>query len=254
MKLGLEGKRVLITGSSKGIGLATARTYAEEGCSLILAARSADDLDEAAAQLQGHPVEIIAADLSQENERERLARASGALDILVNNAGAIPGGDIFGLSMAAIEAGFALKLMGYIHLTKLVLEGMKLRRRGKIINIIGDLGRAPKWDYVAGTTANAALIAFTEAVGARSTDFNVSVFGINPAGTQTERVEQVARGRAESLYGDRERWRDVLTNLPYGGLCSPEAVARLIVSLSADDLGYLSGNVMDFDGGLRNRR
>ncbi|AJY45468.1 short-chain dehydrogenase/reductase [Martelella endophytica] len=254
MDLKLQGSTVLITGGSKGIGFAAAEAFAREGCRLILTARSADTLAEARERLAGFDVKVIAADLSEVSERVRLVEEAGPVDILVNNAGAIPGGDIFNLDIATIEQGFKLKVFGYIHLTQLVLEAMKARQSGTIVNIIGDLGRAPRYDYIAGTTANAGLIAFTEALGARSTDWNVRVFGINPAGTGTERVEKVARGRAKSMYGDEERWREVLANLPFNRLAAPEEVARLIVSLASPALGYMSGNVVDFDGGLRNRR
>ncbi|MBB4124131.1 short-chain dehydrogenase/reductase [Martelella radicis] len=254
MDLELQGKTVLITGGSKGIGFAAARAFAGEGCSLVLAARSGEALEKAQAALSGFDVRIIAADLSQAGERERLVKEAGPVDILVNNAGAIPGGDILSLPFAELEKAWQLKVFGYIHLTQLVLETMKARRDGTVINIIGDLGRAPRFDYVAGSAANAGLIAFTEAVGSRSTDWNVRVFGINPAGTGTERVEKVARGRAKSIYGDEERWRDVLQNLPFDRLAEPDEVARLIVSLASPALGYISGNVVDFDGGLRNRR
>lgn len=254
MDLKLEGKKVLITGGSKGIGFAAAKAFAEEGCALILTARSQEALEKAQASLSGYDVRVFAADLSLAEERERLVEEAGPIDILINNAGAIPGGDILSLPFAELEASWQLKVFGYIHLTQLVLQAMKDRRDGTVINIIGDLGRAPRFDYVAGSAANAGLIAFTEAVGARSTDWNVRVFGINPAGTGTERVEKVARGRAKSMFDDEARWREVLKNLPFDRLAEPEEVARLIVSLASPVLGYISGNVVDFDGGLRNRR
>ena len=147
-----------------------------------------------------------------------------------------------------------LKVFGYIDLTRLALDGMRARGGGTIVNVIGDLGRAPRFDYVCGSTANAALIAFTEAVGARSTDWNVRVFGINPSGTRTERVISVARGRATSKFGDPERWQEVLSGLPFDRLAEPAEIASVAVMLTSPLAGYLSGTVVDVDAGLRHRK
>ncbi|WP_203561028.1 SDR family oxidoreductase [Jiella pacifica] len=131
---------------------------------------------------------------------------------------------------------------------------MKTRSSGTVVNIIGDLGRSPRFDYVCGSTANAALIAFTEAVGAKSTDWNERVFGVNPSGTKIDRVVQVARKRAESALGDPERWPEILSNLPFGRLAEPDEIARMVVMLASPLAGYLSGTVVDIDAGLRHRK
>ncbi len=100
---------------------------------------------------------------------------------------------------------------------------------------------------------NAALIAFTEAVGAKSSDWNVRVFGVNPTATRTERIVTVARGRAESALGDPERWREMIANRPFRRLSEPEEVARIVAMLASPAAGYLSGTVVDLDGGPRHR-
>lgn len=255
MNDGYAGKSVLVTGSSKGIGLACAAAFAERGASVILTGRSPEALEKARATLPtGSPVELAPCDLSLEADRVALADLFGEIDILVNNAGGIPGGDLFTLDIGQWQSSWQLKVFGYIHLTQLYLKRMKERRAGVIVNIIGDLGRMPRWDYICGSTANAGLIAFTEAVGAQSVDWNVRVFGINPTGTATDRVVDVARGRARSTYGDEERWPEILTGLPFDRLCTPEEVARLVATLASPDMGYLSGTVVDLDGGRINRR
>ncbi|HSP25516.1 MAG TPA: short-chain dehydrogenase/reductase, partial [Saliniramus sp.] len=191
MDLELTGRRVLISGGSKGIGLACAESFAAEGADIVLSARDPARLEEAVSALRArHQVQVtaIAADLSQGSERERLAREAGAIDILVNNAGAIPGGSLFDISMERWEEAWSLKVMGYVHMTRLVLEAMRDRKAGVIVNIIGLAGRQPRWSYICGASGNAALIAFTEAIGAKSVDFGVRVFGINPTATKTDRI------------------------------------------------------------------
>ena len=255
MDLCLTGRRALVTGGSKGIGFAIADIFAAEGADVAIVGRDADRLSAARQRLLRHGREVVAhvADLSDERQRAALAETDGDTDVLVNCAGAIPGGDLFALPIQAWQESWQLKVFGYIHLTQLCLQRMKERRGGTIVNIIGDLGRSPRFDYVCGSTANASLIAFTEAVGAKSTDWNVRVFGVNPAGTKTERVISVARGRAESTLGDPERWQEMLTDRPFGRLAEPEEIARAVVMLASPLAGYLSGTVIDLDGGLRNR-
>lgn len=255
MDLHLSGKHVLITGGTKGIGFAIADLVAAEGAAVTIVGRDADRLADAKARLAPHGAQVtaIVSDLAEAGARAALAAEAGDVDILVNCAGAIPGGDLFALPIETWQESWQLKVFGYIDLTRLYLERMKARESGTIVNIIGDLGRSPRFDYVCGSTANAALIAFTEAVGAKSPDWNVRVFGVNPTATRTERIVTVARGRAESALGDPERWREMIANRPFGRLSEPEEVARIVAMLASPAAGYLSGTVVDLDGGMRHR-
>ena len=110
-------------------------------------------------------------------------------------------------------------------------------------------GQAPRWDYICGSTGNAALIAFTRAVGAKSVDWNVRVLGINPSPTRTDRIESLMRKKAKDNTGDEERWREGLTALPFGRLAEAAEVADLAVMLASPKAAYLSGTVVDLDGG-----
>lgn len=250
MDLKLTGCRVLITGGSKGIGAACARSFLAEGCSVVLVSRDADRLAATATALgDANRVATCAADLSQGAERERVASAFPDIDILVNNAGAIPGGGLLDLSMETWEQAWALKVFGYIHLTKLYLAQMQARKAGVIVNIIGGAGRSPRYDYVCGGTGNAALMAFTQAVGGKSVDWGVRVFGINPAQTRTDRVISLNRRRAATSLGDEERWQEMLKNLPLDRLIEPDEIANAAAFLASPACGYVSGTVLDVDGG-----
>ncbi len=254
--LGLGGKTVLITGGSKGIGLACAQGFAAAGCDLVLVSRDAVALATAADAVRGAAqvkVATHAADLGDAGARENLAAAHPDIDILVNNAGAIPGGRVQDLSFARWSEAWALKVMGYIHLTMLYLPLMEARRAGVILNIIGMAGRSPRADYVCGATGNASLIAFTEAVGGRSVDAGVRVLGLNPAATKTDRIQRLARTKAAAKFGDENRWEDTLADLPLGRAIDPSEVADLAVFLASVRAAYISGTVVDLDGGGRNR-
>jgi 3-oxoacyl-[acyl-carrier protein] reductase len=254
MDLGLEGKQVLITGGSKGIGLAVAHAFAAEGASLIVASRDQAVLDAAAGEVRRkHNAKVTAhpADLSQAGLRERLHQAFPDVDILVNNAGAIPGGGIADIGMERWQEAWALKVFGYIHLCQLYVAKMKARKSGTIVNIIGMGGRAVRPDYICGAAGNAALIGFTNALGAETPSYNVRVFGINPAATMTDRIVALSKARAKARFGDESRWQEILNaeRLPFGRIKTAEEVAALAVMLSAPQVQYLSGIVIDMDGG-----
>jgi 3-oxoacyl-[acyl-carrier protein] reductase len=252
MNLELGGKRVLITGGSKGIGLACAEAFAEAGCDLVLVGRDAATLAAAADAVRARAqvaVVPFAADLSRDEERERLHAAHPEVDILVNNAGAIPGGRLSDIPMARWRAAWDLKLLGYVHMCQLYLPGMEARKAGVICNIIGMAGRTPRMGYIAGCTANAALIAFTSALGGAAAASGVRVFGINPAATRTDRMMTLARTNAKTQFGDEERWAETLTGLPFGRAIEPREIADLAAFLASPRGGYINGTVVDVDGG-----
>jgi 3-oxoacyl-[acyl-carrier protein] reductase len=256
MDLGLEGKQVLITGGSKGIGLAVAQAFAAEGANIVICSRQQTVLENAAGEVRRqHNAKVAAhpADLSDATQRVRLHQSFPDVDILVNNAGAIPGGSIADISMERWHEAWALKVFGYIHLCQLYVAKMKARKSGTIINIIGMGGRAVRPDYICGAAGNAALIGFTNALGAETPSDNIRVFGINPAATMTERIVTLSKARAKALFGDEGRWEEALNRdkLPFGRLKAPEEVAALATMLSAPQVQYLSGVVIDMDGGGR---
>src|SRR6185312_5206732 len=167
MDLHLGGKRALITGGSKGIGRASAEILAEEGCDLVLAARDPGALAETAAAIRAKRqvrVEVIAADLSRQTEVERVAEAAGEVDILVNNAGAIPPGNLLAIDDATLRAAWDLKVFGFISLTRALYPVLRVRQ-GVVVNVIGAAGETFDPGYVAGVAGNAALMAFTRALG-----------------------------------------------------------------------------------------
>src|ERR1700674_3772901 len=160
MDLNLTGKTALVTGGSKGIGLATATSLAAEGCSVHIAARNQADLDAAKAKITAaHKVKVTchAVDLSKPADARKLALECGELDILVNNAGAIPGGSIAAIDDEKWRKAWDLKVFGYINLTREVYAGMCSRKSGVIVNIIGMAGERPSAGYIAGAAANAGL-------------------------------------------------------------------------------------------------
>lgn len=256
MELNLAGRRVLVTGASKGIGFAVARAFAQEGCALRLVARSADGLHTAAEALRrehGAAVETVALDLASADARHRLADLCGDIDILVNNAGSIPAGTLEDVAEERWRAAWDLKVFGYINLSRACYTAMKARGRGVIVNVIGTTAERLDSGYIAGSSGNAALVAFTRALGSTSDAAGVRVLGVSPGPVASDRLEMLVKRRARLRLGDENRWREIFANMPFGRPAQPEEVAASVVFLASDRSSYTTGCVLTIDGGLAAR-
>ncbi len=253
MDLQLAGKSALITGASKGIGRATALTMAAEGCSLHLAARSGKELEQIQKDIRAQhrvQVDLHPGDLSSTQSMIALAQAVGDVDILINNAGDIPAGTIEALTDAEWRRGFDLKLFGYINLTREIYTRMKKRGSGVIINDIGNSGENWDYNYVAGSTGNAALMSLTKAIGGVSLDYGVRVIGVNPGPIATDRMVRMMKRRARDNLGEESRWQEYLKDYPAGRMGTDQEVADLITFLASPRAGYITGTIVTIDGGI----
>ncbi len=253
MDLELAGKSVLITGASRGIGHAAAKTFAAEGCSLHLAARSAGEIERLRDEIVAKHkvvVTLYPGDLSSTESMKRLAQVCGDVDVLVNNAGDIPAGTVEALEDADWRRGFDLKVFGYINLTREIYLRMKQRGSGVIINNIGNSGENWDYNYVAGSTGNAALMSFTKAVGGISLDFGVRVVGVNPGPIATDRMVRIMKRRARDNLGDEARWQEYLADYPGGRMGTVAEVADVIAFLASPRSGYITGTIITIDGGI----
>jgi hypothetical protein len=257
MDLDLRGRAVLITGGSQGIGLATARAFAVEGCRLHLAARTESRLREAQRTITGGfgaAVEIHPIDVAVGDNARTLARACSDVDILVNNAGAVPGGSLEEIDEARWRTAWDLKVLGYINLTREIYGEMAARGRGVIVSVIGTAGNIVPASYIAGVSGSASLVAFTRALGGMSLDRGVRVVGVSPGDVLNERGISFLRQQAAETLGDPERWRERLAHQPGKRAATEEDIANAVVFLASDRAGYISGEVLAVDGGLRWRQ
>ncbi|MGY2492771.1 SDR family oxidoreductase [Cupriavidus necator] len=258
MDLNLKGKTVLITGASQGIGAGLAWAFAREGCNLRLVARSADKLLGLSLQVEdkhGVQADVLAVDITRPGAVGEIAAFGASTDILVNNAGAIPGGNLWDVDEERWRAGWELKVFGYINLTRAIYPLMKARGGGVILNNIGNGGENFDFNYIAGTTGNAALMAFTRGLGGRSlSDDNIRVVGVNPGPVETDRIERVLKSHAQRMFGDANRYTELLANYPLGRAATVDEIADLFVYLASDKSGYTSGTIFTVDGGITSRR
>lgn len=238
MDLHLKGKSVLITGGSKGIGLACAKAFAAEGCRVQLAARDKDRLAQAAKSLGGD-VKTHSVDLRDAAALKNLAAQCADIDVLVNNAGDIPGGTIEGLDDAKWRHAWELKVFGFINLTRELYPRLK-SRKGVIVNVIGMAAEHPSFEYVCGATANAGLANFTRALGKGYAQHGVRVVGVHPPSTRTDRIVTLMKAQAKAKFGDEGRYEELM-----GNVIEPEQVGDMVCFLASPRAGHLSAVVLN---------
>ncbi len=256
LELELAGRRAVVTGASAGIGAGIARRLAAEGVHLYLAARSKDRLEALARELHdAHGVEVapLALDLGSSEAQMELAAAASDADILVNNAGAIPSGTLQEIDEATWRSAWDLKLFAAINLSRALYAQMSERGRGVILNVIGTAADKPAAGYIAGATANAALVGFTRALGGDSPRHGIRVIGLSPGPVATERLRDLLGQMAARQLGDAGRFAEVLGPLPFDRMASVEEVADLAAFLISERSAYTSGTVVTIDGGLLHR-
>lgn len=256
MDMKLRGRTALVTGGSKGIGFSIASMLAAEGCHLHLVARSASDLDAAREKLRAATdvdVTVHPMDLAQRGCAAELTRRCPEVDILVNNAGSIPRGSIEEIDDQRWRDAWDLKVFGYIDMCREFFRTMKTRRSGVIVNILGNGGERVDAGYIAGAAGNAALMAFTRALGGNSAEVGVRVVGVNPGPVATDRLVGLMRKEAAGRFGDAERWSELTRGFPFGRPATVEEIAATVVLLASDLSSYTTGTIVTIDGGMVNR-
>lgn len=257
MDLRLKGKTALVTGASQGIGEGVAKSFAQEGVNLHLTARNAENLErirKEIADVSDVKVELHPFDITQPGACETLAERCGDVDILVNNAGVIPSGSLFEIDEKRWRDGWELKVFGYINLCRLIYPRMKARGGGVIINNIGNGGEVFDPQYIAGTTGNASLMAFTRALGGHSLDDNIRVVGVNPGPVNTDRIYNMLKKRAQTVLGDAGRYQELEARYPLKRPAHLHEITDLITFLASFRSGYTTGTIFTVDGGIASSR
>ena len=264
MNLKLNGKVTVVTGGSKGIGLAVANAFAAEGAYVAIIARDPQGLEQARTQLQasGHNVAVFSADLSDPQAAahaiERIETEIGPIDILVNSAGAARRHEPEDLDAAKWRAAMDAKFFPYIHVQDAVLTRMRARAatrpagaaNGIVVNIIGNGGKHPTSTHLAGGSANAALMLSTVGLAAHYAKYGIRINAINPGPTFTQRVEQVLDLDAERRSITREQaLAESQARIPMGRYGKAEEVADVALFLASARASYVVGAIIPMDGG-----
>lgn len=257
MNLDLQGKVVLVTGGSKGIGLACARAFAAEGARVAIASRSEDNLRAAAAELAhaGHEVLPVVADFTDPQSAaaavDRVEAELGPLDVLINSAGAARRIVPAELNAQAWRAAMEAKYFSYVHAMDAALRSMVARRAGAIVNIIGSGGKVASAMHLPGGAANAALMLVSAGLAHAWGGHGVRVNAINPGATYTDRVKD-ALATESTLTGKpaEELLKMNEARIPLGRYAHPEEIANVAVFLASDRASYVTGAQVTMDGAL----
>jgi len=250
MDLALNGRVVLITGGSKGIGFACARAFLAEGARVAIASRSHENLATARGRLAA--VETFAADLTQPRVAadmvDAVERRVGPIDVLVNSAGSARRTNADELTPEAWRAAMDAKYFTYINVIDPLVKRMAARGGGAIVNVIGSGGKVPTPTHIGGGAANAALMLATVGLANAYAQRGVRVIGINPGPTQTERVKEglAADAKRDGISED-EALQRMVQRMPMKRMPEPEEIADIIVFAASERARFLTGAILSAD-------
>ncbi|MFS3927769.1 SDR family oxidoreductase [Bacillus sp. 1780r2a1] len=246
MDLKLQGKKVLITGGTKGIGQAIALLFAEEGADVAVAARSEKDLDRLSARFPNiHTYKI---DVTNEDERiqlmENVVKDFQGIDILINNAGGSNGGKTLETDLSLFYEAMELNYFSAVHLSKLAAEYMKKQKAGSIVNITSIFGRE-SGGKVTYNNAKSALISFTKSFADEVISYGIRVNSIAPGSILHETGNWKKR-----LEENPEKINQfVQDQIPAGRFGTVEEVANAVVFLASEKASWVVGASLNVDGG-----
>ena len=262
MNLNLKNKTALVLASSKGLGLACAKGLYEEGANVIICSRSKENLMKAKEEIESIEsknknarVMSIVADLRDENHINNLVNRTldefKRIDILVHNAGGPPSGPLETISQEDWENSIDLNLLSFIKITNLIIPSMKKQNYGRIIAITSVSVKQPLDNLVLSNTTRLGVVGFAKTISNRYAKDNILVNVVCPGPTLTDRMKNLIKKTAQDTGGSFEdaqkAWID---SIPLGRLGKPEELANLVVFLASDKASYITGTVIQVDGGF----
>ncbi|MDD0811469.1 SDR family oxidoreductase [Curvibacter sp. RS43] len=257
MDLQLKGLHVLVTGGSKGIGLACARGFLDEGARVTLVSRNPANLAAAQASLgvDASRLATVAADLCDAGAALAALDAAeaglGPVDILVNSAGAARRTPPDELQPEAWHAAMQAKYFSYIHMIDPLIKRMGQRGQGAIVNVVGNGGKVASPIHLPGGAANAALMLVSAGLAAAYGPRGVRVNAINPGLTLTDRLREgmAADARLQQISPELALQR-AREKLPLGRLAEPEEIANAVLFLASAKASYITGAILAMDGAV----
>lgn len=258
MDLNLKGKRALLTGSSRGLGFATARRLALEGCDVAINSRSPEPLQAAAESLadeSGRNVVPLAGDVADPATAtgliEKAAAALGGLDLLVTNAGGPPAGAFESFDEQTWQHSVELSFLSHVRLIRAALPPLRQSEAASVLTITSYSVKQPIPNLVLSNSIRAATVGLTKTLALELGGDGIRFNSILPGWTKTERVTKLMRHRAEqkgtSIQAEIEKQA---ADSPLGRMAEPDEFANAAVFLLSPAAGYITGTMLCVDGGM----
>ena len=252
MKLGLEGRSVLVMAASKGIGLASARAFHAAGAHVTICARGEQALHQAAASMPG--ALAIRADATDPDDIAQVVahatRQFGAVEVLVNNTGGPPAGLFEALDDEAWAAAVEGTLMSAIRVTRAVLPAMRAARWGRIVNISSSGVRQPVPGLTLSNSVRMAVLGWAKTLAGQVAADGILVNTVCPGWTLTDRVTKLLGDRAgASGRSEADLAAEIAADIPLGRMGRAEEVANLVLFLGSEAASYITGTAIPVDGG-----
>ncbi|PYI55819.1 SDR family oxidoreductase [Paenibacillus flagellatus] len=258
MDMQLNGKTVLVTAGSKGLGKASAIEFAREGANVVIASRSVEHLEAAKREIEaasGREAVAVAADVNKTDDVARAVRAAvdwtGRLDVLVTNAGGPPGGGFEQFDDNAWEAAFRQNLMSVVRLVRESLPHMKKQGAGRIVNLTSVSVKQPIADLILSNVFRAGVYALTKSLSAEYGKDGILVNTVGPGRIETDRIVELDRLAADRRGWTEEQVREqFMAQIPLGRYGTPEEFAKTVVYLGSFANTYVTGQAVLVDGGM----
>lgn len=253
MDLGIAGKRALVCGASKGLGRACAAALAAEGVHVTLVARTAGEVEQAAAAINAaHPglAQAVAADVATAEGRAAALAACPEPDILVNNAGGPPPGDFRQFDRAAWIAALDANLLSAVELIRATLDPMIAKRFGRIVNITSGAVKSPIGALPLSNAARAGLTGFVGGVAREVARHNVTINNLLPGQFDTDRMQVAHAAFAKARGVETDAFRQAAAGqIPAGRFGDPAEFGHACAFLCSAQAGYITGQNLLLDGG-----
>ncbi len=256
MDLGLSGKRVLVTASTKGIGFEVAKKFLQEGATVFITSRNEENVARALKSLSEYGrVYGTPSDLRLAEDRERLVeearKSMGGIDVFVFNTGGPPPKPFLDTTLEEWDESYRLLLESAVHLTKMILPEMMDRGWGRIVYITSVAIKMPIEGLVLSNSIRLGIAGLMKTIAREVSGKEVTVNAVLPGYTLTERMKQVLMSKAER---EGKRYEDVVKeisdSIPLRRLAKPEEVANAVVFLASQAASYINGAFLPVDGGL----